>query len=361
MQPFTVHQYIERSSGAIMTEDLYCDRVIAFLYSTLRENAAFMFKTVISARMSALLAFCNYDLFFRMRLTNPRKLIQRLGINRYELAEPAEALSCPQKLFERKIKYWKHRPMPANPSVVVSPADAKMVVGSLQTESMFFLKAKFFHFEELIGRDKIVWLRAFHEGNYAIFRLTPEKYHYNHVPVSGKIIDIYTIDGSYHSCNPGAVIREATPFSKNRRVVTIIDTDVPGGAQMGLVGMVEVTALMIGDIRQCYSNAYYDAPRNVTPGLFVSKGRPKSLYRPGSSVDVLFFQKGRVEFCRDILANMRNLTASSRFTRGFGQPLVETDIKVRAAIGKRIANPANRKRRASFQSNRETEQHFIKR
>ncbi len=341
MPPLPVHQYIDRSSGAIMTENLYCDRLIAFLYSALRENAAFMFKAVISARMSALLAFCNYDLFFRMRLTHPRQLIQRLGINRHELAEPAEALSCPQKLFERKIKYWVHRPMPANPGVVVSPADAKMVVGSLQTESMFFLKAKFFHFEELLGQDKTVWLRAFHEGDYAILRLTPEKYHYNHVPASGEVVDIYAIDGSCHSCNPGAVITEATPFSKNRRVVTIIDTDVPGGEQIGLVGMVEVTALMIGDIRQCYSDAYYDAPRKVTPGLLVAKGRPKSLYRPGSSVDVLFFQKDRVKFCRDIIANMRNLNASSRFTRGFGQPLVETDINVRAAIARRTAKPAN--------------------
>ena len=48
-----------------------------------------------------------------------------------------------------------------------------------------------------------------------------------------------------------------TPYSKNRRHVTLIDTDVPGGSQVGMVAMVEVTALMIGDIVQCYSDEKY--------------------------------------------------------------------------------------------------------
>jgi phosphatidylserine decarboxylase len=41
------------------------------------------------------------------------------------------------------------------------------------------------------------------------------------------------------------------PYSKNKRVVTIIDTDVEGGTGIGLVAMIEVVALMIGDIVQC--------------------------------------------------------------------------------------------------------------
>jgi hypothetical protein len=31
------------------------------------------------------------------------------------------------------------------------------------------------------------WLPAFDRGDFAIFRLTPDKYHYNHVPVSGEV------------------------------------------------------------------------------------------------------------------------------------------------------------------------------
>jgi phosphatidylserine decarboxylase len=196
-----------------------------------------------------------------------------------------------------------------------------------------FLKGKFFEFEELVGPDKAEWLSAFRDGDVAIFRLTPDKYHYNHAPVGGTVLDIYEVSGDHHSCNPGPVAAIAVPYSKNRRVVTILDTDVPGGTSAGLVAMVEVVALMIGEITQCYSEARYERPAAVTPGMFLRKGQPKSLYRPGSSTDVLLFQEGRVAFCEDLLRNRTRPDVQSRFSQGFGRPLVETDVRVRSTIG----------------------------
>lgn len=336
MEPCRHHQYIDRESSTVMTEDLFCDRLIDLLYSSVRENAHTLFTSLISSRASELLGFFNYDLPFRLRVSNPDRIIRRLGIDMGECVDPPERLDSPRKIFERKIKYWENRPMPDEPGAIVSPADAKMLAGSFGNQSMLFLKEKFFHFEELIGRHKKPWLHAFQGGSFAVFRLTPEKYHYNHVPVTGEIVDIYEINGAYHSCNPSAVIAMATPYSKNRRVVSIINTNVPGGTHIGLVAMIEVVALMIGDILQCYSGSRYACPKNVTPGLFVEKGQPKSLYRPGSSVDVLIFQKEKIAFCKDILANMHNARVWSRFSSGFGQPLVETDVKVRSKIAEAI-------------------------
>ena len=66
--------------------------------------------------------------------------------------------------------------------------------------------------------------------------------------------------------------------------------------------------------------------------MFLDKGMPKSLYRPGSSTDVLIFQKGRVAFAPDLLRNMNAQNTQSRFSQGFGRPLVETDVKVRSLI-----------------------------
>ena len=127
----------------------------------------------------------------------------------------------------------------------------------------------------------------------------------------------------------------ATPYSKNKRVVTVIDTDVEDGSGIGLVAMIEITALLIGDIVQCYSHHKYERPLDITPGMFVKIGNPKSLYRPGSSVDVLIFQKNRVRFSEDILFNMYHAYAVSRLSHGFGKPLVETDVKVRSMIGRK--------------------------
>lgn len=332
-----IHQYIERDSRQIIKEKLYGDRIINFLYNQVRENAGVLFKALTSSRSSSLLSFFNYDLPYLFGIYNSGHIIKALNIDLAECIDNLEELNSPRKIFERKIKYWDKRPMPDDPAAVVSPADSKMLVGSFEEQSHLFLKEKFFHFDELIGPDKREWLQAFSRGSYGVFRLTPEKYHYNHVPVSGKVVDIYELEGMYHSCNPGAVMVEATPYSKNKRVVTIIDTQVPNGTSVGLVAMIEIVALMIGDILQCYSKFHYQNPQNVTPGMFLQKGQPKSLYRPGSSLDVLIFQKNAVTFCDDIVSNMHHPNVKTRFSKAFGRPVVETDVKVRSHIATRLS------------------------
>jgi phosphatidylserine decarboxylase len=106
--------------------------------------------------------------------------------------------------------------------------------------------------------------------------------------------------------------------------------------------MIEVAALMIGDIVQCYSEDRYDNPCEIRPGMFLRKGAPKSLYRPGSSTDVLIFQKGKVDFAGDIMSNLCDRRVSNRFSGWFGDPLVETEVKVRSSIAMRKAETRRR-------------------
>jgi phosphatidylserine decarboxylase len=54
----------------------------------------------------------------------------------------------------------------------------------------FSLEERFFAYEELLGIDERGWLHVFAGGDFAIFRLTPEKYHYNHTPVAGRVEDL---------------------------------------------------------------------------------------------------------------------------------------------------------------------------
>lgn len=323
------HQYIERDSGRIVNEQLIGDRMVQLLYHTVRENNTALFRMLTSSWSSHILGMINFD----RPVLSKRAFLDSCGIDLTECMDTPEQLDTPRKIFERRIRYQDCRPMAANTNDVVSPADARVLVGSFQETSLIFLKEKFFSFEEMFGCDNTLWHRAFTRGDFAVFRLTPDKYHYNHTPVAGQVIDFYAIDGNYHSCNPSAVVTVATPYSKNKRVVTIIDTDVPGGTAVGLVAMIEVVALMIGDIVQAYSEQGYDAPRQIEKGMFLQKGVPKSLYRPGSSTDILIFQEGRIEFAEDIRNNMCMAGVSSRFTSGFQRPLVETDIRVRSRLG----------------------------
>jgi len=332
------HQYIDRKSGRVCTETLYGDRAIEFIYSSVRERAPVLFKTLVSGRMSRLLGYVNYDSRACARLTGAWDFVKRAGIDLSECMDDETCFQSLRDVFERKIRYWETRPMPGDLASVVSPADARMIVGSFQETSSLFIKNKFFALQELLGESSR-WSEAFDKGPFAVFRLTPDKYHYNHLPVSGIVRDFYEIDGIYHSCNPRAMISVAGPASRNKRVITIIDTDVEGGSGAGLVAMVEVVALMIGDIAQCYSENAYDLPVAIERGMFVKRGRPKSLYRPGSSTDILVFEKGRIRFSEDIVSNLNHPSAFSRFALGLGRPLVETEVSVREEIGSALRRP----------------------
>ncbi len=327
------HQFIERDTGRIRDESLFGDRAVDLLYSVVWEKAPVLFRALTGSRASSLLAMMCFD--------NPldklcRRSFMNGSIDLSECVEPEHFYDTRRKVFQRRIRYWECRPMNSSPDEVVSPADSRVIVGSFEDTSALFLKEKFFGFSELLGEDKQCRLSAFESGDFAVFRLTPDKYHYNHTPVAGQVIDYYELFGGYHSCNPSAVVRAVTPFSKNKRVVTIMDTDVPGGTGVGLVAMIEVVALMIGDVVQVYSDDGYETPRPLSKGMFLKKGVPKSLYLPGSSTDVLLFQKGRVRFSPDLLRNQRRSEIHSRYSVGFGRPLVETELNVRSPIAQGV-------------------------
>jgi len=317
----------------VRDETLPGDRVITALYSPVLENAPWLVRVASSRHFSKTLAYLSYDNLLSRRGGGTRQLLIDRGINLDECVEPLERLDTPRKLFERQIRYWECRPMPPDPAIVVCPADARLLVGSLDDSATLFIKEKFFDFEELLGVNEHAWLRAFRGGDFAVFRLTPEKYHYTHLPVDGVVEDVYEIAGGYHSCNPTALISGLDCHSKNRRLVTIIQTDVEHGSDAGLVAMVEVVALMVGQIVACYSHDRYESPGEMTRGLFVKRGQPKSLFRPGSSTVILFFQKGRMRFCEDLTRNRFRQDAQSRFSFGFDRTIVETDVAVRSPLG----------------------------
>jgi len=337
------HQYVERSSGQICQEKLFGDQLVRFLYHPVRERAPALFRMLTGSRSSAALAFFNYDLALASRIGGNERFLRECGVDLSECLDPIEKLDTARKVFERKIRYWDCRPMAEEVSAIVSPADARVIVGSFRETSQLFLKDKFFSFDELLGYDQRRWQAVFAGGDFAVFRLTPDKYHYNHTPVAGEVVVSYELDGTFHSCNPQAVVTVATPYSKNRRVVTIIDTDVAGGSGVGYVAMIEVVALMIGEVVQCYSAEGYADPQPLQPGMFLCKGQPKSLYRPGSSTDILIFEAGCIEFAEDLQVNQQRNDVSSRFSLGFGRPLVETDIAVRSLLARPVSRTQNNK------------------
>lgn len=332
------HQYIDRHTQRVCDEQLYGDRFVRALYSSALERPNFLISAVSSQWVSNALSMLSYNTLLASKGSSLARFLDQTGVDLTECVEPPENLDTAQKVFERQIRFWSCRPLPSDPATVVCPADARVILGSLRETSSVFIKEKFFNFDELLGPDHSRWRFAFANGDFAVFRLTPEKYHYVHVPAAGQVVDFYEIDGRYHSCNPQATVSLITPYSKNRRIVTILQTDVPGGPYLGLIAIIEVVALMVGRVAQCYSDEKYEVPRSILPGMFLKRGQPKSLFRPGSSTVVLLFQKDRIEFAKDLISNRFRPDVTSRFSLGFNQTVVETDVRVRSAL----ATPLNR-------------------
>ncbi len=322
------HQYIDRATGQVVTESLRGDGALRLLYGTVREHTPSVFKALTSARSSRLLAWWNFDSWLGAQLTGSARFLAERGIDRSECVAP-ERLKTWREVFERQIRYWEVRPMPSDHQVVVSPADARALV--LEAGDPVFVKEKFFSLPELVGDEAAHRVRG---GSVVVLRLTPERYHYTHAPVAGVVTARRVVDGVFHACNPSAVVVEVTPYSKNRRVVTVIDTDVAGGSQVGQVVLVEVVALMVGALVSCASHHRYEAPTPLEVGHWVTRGAPLSLFRPGSSSVVVAFEPGRVAIDGDLLEHQRRLDVESRFSRGFGEALVETEVRVRQSLGR---------------------------
>jgi phosphatidylserine decarboxylase len=308
------------------------------LYSTELENPAWLCRAASSRRITDLLGYLNYDNLLSSRLLGTKRFLRNSGIDPSEFVDPPESLDTPRKIFARKIKYWECRPLPGDEQAVVCSADSRMLLGQTCHLASLPIKNKFFDCAELLGGSRRGWADHFEGGCYALFRLTPEKYHYSHSPVTGIVEDFYAVEGRYHSCNPNAVVQLLHPYSKNRRVVTILRTDTEEGSGVGLVAMVEVVALMVGQMEQCYSEFRYDNPRLVQKGMRLLRGAPKAVFLPGSSTIILLFQRGRIHFADDLLRNQRRRDVRSCYSTSFGQMLVETDVMVRSPL----ATSANR-------------------
>jgi hypothetical protein len=135
----TIHQYIDRSSGAVKTERLVADRLVNLLYDPGRERMPVLFKTLTAARASRWLGWTQYDRPCRSPRAAARRLARSLEVDLSECCDATLALSSPRRLFERQIRYWECRPQPDDPAVVTSPADARLLVTSLAATSLFFI------------------------------------------------------------------------------------------------------------------------------------------------------------------------------------------------------------------------------
>lgn len=185
--------------------------------------------------------------------------------------------------FIRKLKV-EARPIAGDSTVIISPADGKILAYENLNNADFYVKGSRFNVASFL--DDADLAKKYQNGTLLVFRLAPPDYHRFHFPIRGKIIANKKIDGDYYSVNPIALRKKAEIFWLNKREYSILQNPL-----FGEVIMAEVGATMVGSMIQTYQ------------GNSVKKGQEKGYFKFGGSTVVLLFEKDKIDVDDDLLRN----------------------------------------------------------
>lgn len=273
-------RYFDRYSRSLKTERIFGERWLRLAY----ENPV--------GRLAVWL-FVRRRLFSWMygRRMNDKKseflIIKFIGdyeIDATEFAKSPFEFRTFNEFFHRALKP-EARPIFPDPSVAVLPADGRhLAFQDVDRASGFYVKGAKFTLAELLGDEALA--ARFAGGSMLISRLCPTDYHRFHFPVSGIPGEARLVRGSLYSVSPVALRRNILYLVRNKRLVTLVESQ-----GFGTVAMIEVGATNVGSIIEGF-----------LPGRAVAKGEEKGMFAFGGSCVITLFQQGTIAFDDDLLA-----------------------------------------------------------
>jgi phosphatidylserine decarboxylase len=196
------------------------------------------------------------------------------SINLDEMEKPLCKYKTLQELFTRKLKKSVRR-ISEEPYAVVSPVDASIEdLGRISLEHTFIVKGKQYSIIELLGSDQKA--QKYLNGTYMIFYLSPSDYHWIHSPVTGKVVEQWTLGTKSYPVNKYGLKYGKKPLSKNYRLMSEVCIN-----DVSMV-IVKVGAMFINSIEI------------VDEGSVWKKGNEIGYFSFGSTV-LLLFEEGTFE------------------------------------------------------------------
>ena len=184
--------------------------------------------------------------------------------------------------FTRKLRKGA-REINLEKGVLISPADAKLLVYPIDEGTRLELKGRRYTLDELVaGR---LDLSSFAGGYCLVYRLCMDDYHRYCFIDSGKCGERFSLRGKLHTVSP--ISKDYKIYQENSRVVNVLLTD-----HFDTVVQIEVGALLVGKI----------VNREVST---FRKGEEKGYFEPGGSTIIQLFRKGCVTIADDILEQSR--------------------------------------------------------
>lgn len=298
--PASPIRYYDRYKQSVETEQVYGEGWLRWAY----ENPAGRLAVWLFARRAWFSKWYGWKMNKRVSALRIIPFIAQYNIDVDEFTKSAFDYKTFNEFFYRALKP-EVRPIAAGEQVAVLPADGRhLAFSNMDTAEGFYVKGAKFTLTELLGDAGLA--EKFAGGAMLISRLCPVDYHRFHFPVGGTPGQPRLINGWLYSVSPVALRRNLRYLVENKREVTLIESP-----QFGTVAMIEVGATNVGAIRQTH-----------VPGRPAAKGAEKGLFAFGGSCVITLFQRGRIRFDADIVAqSAQSLETYARMGDRLGEAL----------------------------------------
>lgn len=280
-------EYIDRSQGKVCQEKVYGLSSLLFLYGKKSP-----WKKLLSLCLLPL--FTYFSAFSRLygwlqkKKGSKKKIAPFLAeyeIDASEFVKKIEEFESFNDFFIRQLKA-EARPIEDAPLQAVLPADGRyLVFPKVKDADGFYVKGKRFCLESFLASK--VLARRFSEGSMVIARLCPTDCHRFFFPFDAVAGRTERIGGHFFSVSPIALKVRPSILWENKRFLTELESPL-----FGTVLYVEVGATCVASVKQTYES-----------GVIVKKGEEKGYFEFGGSTLVLLFEKGKITFAEDLLAN----------------------------------------------------------
>jgi phosphatidylserine decarboxylase len=273
-------RYFHRYKRTVESEQVYGEKWLRWAY----ENPVGRGVVWLLARRIWFSKWYGWKMNKRVSALRIIPFIANYDLDADEFAKSAFDYKTFNEFFYRALKPGA-RPIARGERVAVLPADGRhLAFPDVAAAEGFYVKGAKFTLAELLGDAALA--EKFGGGAMLISRLCPVDYHRFHFPVDGLPGEPRKIKGWLYSVSPVALRRNLRYLVENKREITLIASPL-----FGTVAMIEVGATNVGAIRQSF-----------LPGRVAARGEEKGLFAFGGSCVITLFQRGRIRFEADLVA-----------------------------------------------------------
>ncbi len=273
-------QYYDRYSRTVQTEQIYGEKWLRWTYETAMGRLG----------VEALVKRAVFSQWYGWRMNRPASAAKVLpfivdyGLDVDDFAKQPLEFKTFNDFFYRTLKPGA-RPISSGADVAVLPADGRhLAFPDVDVSTGFYIKGAKFTLADFLGDAALG--EEFAGGSLVISRLCPVDYHRFHFPVNGTPGEPVLLNGSLYSVSPVALRRNVSYLVQNKRMRTLVDSP-----EFGRVAVLEIGATCVGSIGE-----------EFVAGRTVAKGDPKGWFAFGGSCVATVFQRGRIRFEDDLVA-----------------------------------------------------------